>query len=130
LAPGPGAREPDPPTAILPGRVPERNRRWLSSGPGEVRVLEPRYGHTAVGRWLAKSLRRPDIEIKLDELGSAVWEACDGRATVGDIVRHVRDRFGDRIEPAHERLGRFLHQLARNRLIRWKPAEPRSSATD
>jgi len=116
----PGARKRDLRTAILPERVPERNRRWLSSGPGDVRVLEPRYGHTALGRWLARNLRRPDIEIKLDELGSAVWEACDGRATVGDIVRHVRDRFGDRIEPAHERLGRFLHQLARNRLIRWK----------
>jgi hypothetical protein len=128
--PRPGARERDLRTAILPGHVPERNRRWLSSGPGEVRVLEPRYGHTALGRWLARSLRRPDIEIKLDELGSAVWEACDGRATVGDIVRHVRDRFGDQVEPAHERLGRFLHQLARNRLIRWKPMEPRSSASD
>ncbi len=120
MARGPGAREPDPPTAILPELVPERTRRWLSSGPGEIRVLEPRYGHTALGRWLARSLRKPDIEIKLDELGSAVWEACDGRATVGDIARHVRDRFGDRIEPAHERLGRFLHQLERTRLIRWK----------
>jgi hypothetical protein len=120
VAPGPGAREPDPAAALFLERVPERARRWRSSGPGQVRVLEPRYGHTTLGRWLAKSLRSPDIEIKLDELGSAVWDACDGRATVGDIVHHVREVLGDRIEPAHERLGRFLHPLERNRLIRWK----------
>ena len=100
--------------------VPERNREWVRLDSGEIRVLEPRYGRSSLGRWLASHVPRPDIEIKLDAIGSAVWEECDGTSSVAQIIEHLRDRFGARIEPAAERLGRFFTEMERNRLIRWK----------
>jgi Coenzyme PQQ synthesis protein D (PqqD) len=100
--------------------VPERNREWVAAESGEVRVLEPRYGRSAAGRWLAARVARPNIEIKLDELGSAVWRACDGRTSVGQIADGLREEFGDRIEPATERLARFFRGLERTKFIRWR----------
>jgi hypothetical protein len=100
--------------------VPERSREWRRSDAGDVRVLEPRFGRSRPGRWLARYLRMRDIEIKLDEFGGAVWEACDGRATVAEIAAELRGRFGDRVEPVDERLGRFFARLEHTRLIRWR----------
>ncbi len=100
--------------------VPERAREWVRSDSGQVRVLEPRYGRTALGRWLASHVPNPEIEIKLDEIGSAVWEECDGASSVAQILERLRSRFGTQIEPGSERLARFFTVMERDRLIRWK----------
>jgi len=99
--------------------VPVRTRGYRLDDSGQVVVLEPRYGSTRVGRWLAALMVRPNIEIRLDEFGSAAWELCDGEANVSAIARRLIDRFGDRIEPVHDRLADFLRTLERTRFIRF-----------
>ena len=99
--------------------VPQRNREWLATQTGEVKVLAPRYGTSGLGRWVATRLRNTSIPIKLGEIGSAVWQACDGDTTVGQIAKQLEERFGAQVAPVHERLAKFFSELERNRFIRW-----------
>lgn len=110
--------------------VPERNREWRLGADGAVRVLEPRFGASRLGRWLAGRLGAAPIEVRLDSLGTAVWEACDGTTTVGEMLARLRQRFGPALEPADERLARFLRELERTRFITWKPVPPDPARAD
>lgn len=58
-----------------------------------------------------------DYRIRLDELGTLVWRHCDGRHTATQIADLLRERFGDRVEPAEARLQRFLVQMHRARMV-------------
>ena len=108
------------PTRNLLDMVPRRTRKWVTDDSGTVRVLVPRYGESDIGRWVARSLGRPHIAVKLDELGSAVWEACDGAATVAEIAARLERRFGERTSSRlHDRLARYFRDLEHGRLIRW-----------
>jgi hypothetical protein len=56
--------------------------------------------------------------VHLDEVGSFVWQRCDGQATVAEIAQAMEQRFGARVAPALERLALFLRQLEGGRMIR------------
>lgn len=55
--------------------------------------------------------------IKLDEVGSCAWLHMDGRTDVRQLVARVRADFGDRVEPANQRLGQFIRTLRRERFV-------------
>jgi hypothetical protein len=57
--------------------------------------------------------------IKLDEVGSVAWLHMDGVKTVGEIANVLRDRFGEAIEPAEERLGQLVWVMRREWLIEY-----------
>lgn len=46
--------------------------------------------------------------IHLDEHGSFVWLAIDGKKSVGDIAQELHARFGEAAEPLHERLSKYI----------------------
>jgi hypothetical protein len=100
--------------------VPWRTHEWTDAESGQVKILVPRSGRRRLGSWIATRLDRPHIAVKLDEIGSSVWRACDGTSTVRDIARTLEAEFGERIEPLHERLGKFFAELERSRFIRWR----------
>jgi hypothetical protein len=56
--------------------------------------------------------------IRLDDIGTTVWKHCDGEASVQEIAELLRERFGDRVEPAEDRLQDFITQMQRARMIR------------
>lgn len=55
--------------------------------------------------------------LKLDAVGSFCWLRIDGVTTAGEIAQALSDRFGDEVEPAEERLGRFIRSLEREELL-------------
>jgi len=57
--------------------------------------------------------------IKLDAVGSVAWLHMDGQKTVGEIADVLRDRFGEAIEPVHERLGQLVWVMRREWLIEY-----------
>jgi hypothetical protein len=99
--------------------IPIRTREWTVADNGSVAVLVPRYGRSGLGRWLAGRIGRPNIPVNLDEIGSAVWLACDGSTTVGEIMRRLEARFGARVDPVRPRVAGFFKELERGGLIRW-----------
>jgi len=64
--------------------------------------------------------KSPHYKIQLDDIGSLIWSLCDGRKTVKEISRKLREKFGDKVEPLYERLGTFFQNLEKNKFITFK----------
>jgi len=56
-------------------------------------------------------------KIDLDEIGSFIWNLCDGKNNLNDILRKVKDYFGDKVDPAEERVLSFIKQMNNTKLI-------------
>ena len=78
---------------------------------GRVIVLAPRF-QNRLGKGLVRLAKRDQsFRLRLDEFGSEAWRAIDGERTVGEIADSMRESYGDRAEPAEERLVEFLRRL-------------------
>ena len=62
--------------------------------------------------------------LRLDEIGSFAWQHLDGEHTVGQVAAALRDRFGDRVEPAEERLGHLVRLLRQEGLLAYPEWDP------
>ena len=85
---------------------------------GRVVVIRPRpvtQGMRKPIDWLIYLLAARRLQ--LDEVGSFCWRHMDGRRTAGDIAEALRAEFGDSVEPAEERLGKFVRSLQREDLV-------------
>ena len=56
-------------------------------------------------------------KIDLDEIGSFVWELCDGSKNVEEITKLTKNHFEENIENVEARVELFVKQLHRNKLI-------------
>ena len=97
---------------------PERAVEFEREDDGRVTLLEPKFTGPLLGRWLQPKLRRPFIRTHLDEVGSAVWLACDGETSVSALAERLAERFGAEFDADHRRLTTFLQAMARRRLLR------------
>ncbi|MFQ6102902.1 MAG: PqqD family protein [Candidatus Glassbacteria bacterium] len=100
--------------------IPVRNRDWESRDGSSVVILAPRF----TNRWLLEKvvprLKNPYYKVSLDEVGSRVWMSCDGKKTVGEIAKRLRDEFGEDVEPVYDRLGSFFKTMEEHLFIRFK----------
>ena len=96
---------------------PRRRLDWRQTDDGRCVVLRPKLGEGRAGCWLAARLGDPHYRIRLDDVGTFIWRACDGATPLDEIAARLRAEFGARVEPAEERLGRFVQTLARSRMI-------------
>ncbi len=99
--------------------IPERVIGHDHNETGIVTLHAPRIKNKLLKRWLEPRLKRPFIKVKLDEIGSAVWLLCNGKRNIGEIAGLISDRFGEKIEPCHDRLGVFFQQLDSARFIHY-----------
>lgn len=96
---------------------PRRRLDWREAEDGRCVVLRPTLGEGRAGRWLAARLGNPRYRIRLDDVGSFIWKACDGGTSLEAIAGRLRDAFGARVEPAEERLARFVQAMLRSRMV-------------
>lgn len=66
---------------------------------------------------LFKKLAAKPLKADLDEIGSFIWPLIDGKTSVENIVTKSSEKFGEKIEPAEERVCLFIKQLNLNRFI-------------
>ena len=95
---------------------PRRLLDWREED-GRCVLLAPWLGTSRPGRWLAGLVGVPYYRIRLDEVGTLVWKACNGRTSLADIARSMRSAFGARVEPADERLARLMRRMLKGRMI-------------
>jgi len=100
--------------------VPVRLREAKACGNGTVDVLIPRFGDRWVGTVLGWLFKNKPIHLHLDEVGTSVWNLCDGRHTVHEIGKSLEEKFGDCIDPVYERLGLFFHQMKKAGIVDWQ----------
>ena len=79
---------------------------------GTLRPVVPGLRRELVGRWVAGLSGDPYCGIRLDEVGTLVWRACDGR-TLADVAQSMRSAFGDGVESTDGLLDGFLRRMLR-----------------
>jgi len=82
-------------------------------------ILIPKFGNHFVGRWLMAKLKDPHYRLNLDKIGSFVWKHCTGNFTIKEIAGALSEQFGEKVEPAEDRLNYFLQHLRRAKAIHW-----------
>jgi hypothetical protein len=98
--------------------TPIRLADWRADGSGRVVVERPKpraRGVTAILanlRWLMSHPR-----LRLDELGSFVWQRLEGGETLAEIAAATAAAFPDRAEGIEERLALFATALHHQALI-------------
>jgi Coenzyme PQQ synthesis protein D (PqqD) len=114
-------KTPAPEIDIL-GLVPIRN---VEHRPDETTgcaiLLDPRFKSGPLGRWLQPRLNpeRAHILVRLDEMGSFVWDQIDGRRTIDTIIRTFVDVYPEQRDDAAERVWKFLQVSKGHGLISW-----------
>jgi hypothetical protein len=111
---------PRKPVANLLDFVPSRCIDCETAEDGRVVLLRPKFLRGLLARWVQPHLGKPFYRIRLDEVGSAVWSLVDGRRNVGEIAEAIGRSFGPRVEPPHERVGLYLRELEKGRMIRFQ----------
>lgn len=100
--------------------IPEKNIEWEKNGEGLIVLLKPKFKNPFLAKHLLSRLKNPYYRIKLDVVGSFIWELCDGHSTVKELARKLKDKFKDKVEPLYDRLGLFLQNLEKNHFIYYK----------
>jgi hypothetical protein len=101
---------------------PRRNVEWEIDQNGAVVLLVSKFRGRLLQKWLVPLLKRPKFRVKLDRVGSFIWQRCDGETPVSDIATALLREFGSDIEPLYERISRFLGKLEREDLITIQPS--------
>jgi hypothetical protein len=97
---------------------PVRMVPWEPAGENRVVLKAPKFRAKLMVRFLVPRLKRPDIGVHLDETGSAVWNACDGKATVLEIAGIVHAGLGGDRDVLDARVAQFIRNLDREGFIR------------
>jgi len=86
---------------------------------GLINILIPKFKREFFQKFIPKS-KSKEIRINLDEFGSATWLAIDGNKTVGILVEELKEKFGEKIEPAIDRVTKFIGGLNQHNFIYFK----------
>ena len=87
-----------------------------------VIMLVPKFRNEKLNNFLLHRRKRY-FNIHLDEPGTAVWMKIDGVRNVGSICRELQEELGGKIEPAEQRITKFLTQLYEARYITFAEIE-------
>lgn len=83
---------------------------------GRIVVLVPQQQNKFV-QWFMPKKNTINDRIKLDILGSFVWNSCDGTKTIHDIAERMKQEYGKYAEPVDERVSRYINKLHDSKLI-------------
>jgi hypothetical protein len=76
------------------------------------------------GNLVARWFKLPDHKkIELDEIGSDVWEWCDGKAGVGEISKKISQKYRLNMRQSEASVTAYLKMLAERRLIGLRAGE-------
>jgi len=90
---------------------------WERGDEGEIRLLIPRR-KDLVGRALCCILRAPEHrEIILDDVGSDIWELCDGEHNLEAIVYAVSKKYKMTRRECETSVSAFLKMLGERKLL-------------
>lgn len=99
----------------------QKHAEWIEKKGHVLLIFRHDHPIQKAANWLVK---KPNVsDLKLDELGSTVWKAIDGKRNIYEIGEVVRAKFGDNCEPLYERLIMFVRYLNRRGWIYFENVE-------
>lgn len=90
---------------------------------GHVAIRVPRFDGRILRKVLVPLLKRPDFHVRLDALGSAAWDLCDGTRTGEEMAAALAERFPDQAD-VRLRLAIFLRTLLAQGHLRGEWPDP------
>ncbi|MFH1198463.1 MAG: PqqD family protein [bacterium] len=73
--------------------------------------------HSLFDRIFFRSQLNKPHKIDLDEIGSFIWKLCDGKNPIGEIIINAKLQFGEKIEPAEQRVLLFINKMYSTKFI-------------
>lgn len=104
--------------------VPIRNEKidWTADEKGMVTLHIHNTGF--FNRLCQKLFHRPEYShIHLDENGSFIWPLTDGKTSIMELGKPVKERFGEACEPLYPRLAEFFRRLESYGFVSYKEKE-------
>jgi len=98
---------------------PKWSRDWDKTTSNLTVIRVPKFGNHLFGNWIMKKLKNPYYSLKLDEVGTFVWEHCNGLENVREIGEKLKKKYGKKVEPVYDRLGIFFKHLEKSKSITW-----------
>lgn len=89
---------------------------WTKSEKGEVTIMLKAENRKRKGFSKLFSIPK-EKRVVLDEIGSFVWDRCDGKNTVEKIAQELCDKYKMIPQEAEVSLSNYLQQLAERRFI-------------
>jgi hypothetical protein len=103
-----------------PARLSEAEAREVSAGKHQLTVrLRP----SRLARWLLRVGSDATKTFELDAIGKFVWESCDGKTPVRQVIRKLAKRYNLNEREAEVATVQFLYTLARKGLVGMKMEE-------
>jgi len=91
--------------------TPIRLRSEEKDNDGIITVIIPKFKNKFMVTFISPKLKSDQFRIKLDKFGSAVWLKMNGKTKVEQIIKDLKQKFGDEIQEADERVIKFVFQL-------------------
>ncbi len=83
---------------------------WSENSEGLVEIKVPKF-HSNFGKSFCNLIKKDEnIIAKMDKIGSLVWNKCDGKNSVKDILEVLKKKFPKEKE-IDQRLFSFLQQM-------------------
>ena len=109
---------------------PARNEAltWSETDSGEARITVRRQENWKT-RLLSKVFYIPEERnITLDEVGTRVWNMCDGRTSVGDMIDRLREHYKLDRKEAEVSLLAYLKTLGQKNFVGFLVDAPKSGS--
>lgn len=87
---------------------------------GLVTVLIPKFKNKFAVNFISPILKSKFFRIKFDIFGSAVWNLIDGNTKVETIIQEMKNKFGEKLPDAENRIIKFVFQLYSQSFITFK----------
>jgi len=85
-----------------------------------VTIIIPKFKTEFAKKFISPKLKSSDFKLNLEKFGSEIWMNMDGKKKVSEIIKLVTDKFGDEIQPAVDRVSKYIFQLYEQKLISFK----------
>ncbi|MDO8683047.1 MAG: PqqD family protein [Armatimonadota bacterium] len=90
---------------------------WTKIDGGEILLKIPKRSDR-LGKIIGRIFRIPDYkEILLDEVGAGVWEMCDGKKSIGQIIDETSKMFKLNKRESEVSVTTYIKMLAERRLV-------------
>ena len=111
--------------------IPKLDILWDRDDQDRVYLIKERSRNRLINKLIDILGGERKLKIHLDDLGSSAWLAVDGEKNILEISSNLRGKFGERIEPAEERVAHFFAQMVRNGFISFRePGQEGSGKLD
>ena len=102
-----------------PNKNSDSKIRWFREGDIIVITYPKNFG--SIEKWFHNRIGGPElIKRPLDNYTTFIWELCDGKNSVMDIINKFDNEFGEEVAPATNRVQIFLEKLLELNLIELK----------